>query len=370
MSDPAFLKSLLVHATPMMDTRAPVEFATGSLPSAVNLPLMSDEERAKVGTCFKYNGQDAAIRLGNKLVSGEVREHRMAEWIAFVKQHPHGYLYCARGGLRSHTVQQWLADAGYDYPLVPGGFKAIRRFLIDSLESQSKENTFVVLSGRTGTGKTRILNQLSNSLDLEGHANHRGSSFGRRVTPQPTQINFEHRITLDLLKSTFQTTVVEDESQVIGRLHLPDCFHHRLQASPIVVVEQSLEVRVENVLQDYVTELSLEYINALGPEQGFEAYQASMLAAIDRVKKRLGGLLWQDIRTQLSDALALHQRTGDIEAHRVWIARLLSHYYDRMYDYQLSLKQERVLGIAQGDSASLAEQVSVWAPPTQIDGLT
>jgi tRNA 2-selenouridine synthase len=367
VSDSDLIRQLLQNDIPLFDTRAPIEFASGAVPSAVNLPLMSDEERAKVGTCYKQQGVDAAIRLGNKLVSGSVRDRRMAEWIAFAKQHPQGYLYCARGGLRSHTVQQWLADAGYQYPLVPGGFKAIRRYLIDALEAQSRDRHFVVLSGRTGTGKTRILNQLPNSLDLEGRANHRGSSFGRHVTPQPTQITFEHAVTLDMLKNQYQQTVVEDESQVIGALHLPDCLHNKLQSSAIVVVEQSLAVRVENVLEDYVTALSAEYVADRGPEQGFADYKAAMLAAIDRVKKRLGGVLWQEIRTQLSDALNLHEKTGDIAAHRVWIAQLLSHYYDRMYDYQLSRKQDRVLGVVSGPAESLAAQVSVWAPPVPMD---
>ena len=356
-------KTLFLNNTPLMDTRAPIEFASGSFPTAVNLPLMSDEERAKVGTCYKVNGAEAATRLGHRLVSGDVRDDRMTAWTDFTRKHPQGYLYCARGGLRSHTVQAWLKETGHDFPLIPGGFKALRRFLIDALVAQTEQRQFIVLSGRTGTGKTRILHQLQSALDLEGHANHRGSSFGRHVTPQPTQIAFEHALTIDLLKNPQQQVFVEDESQVIGAVHLPDCLHHRLQQSPIVVIEQSMTKRVDNVLQDYVTELSAEYSDAMGAVAGLEHYSAAMLSAIDRVKKRLGGLLWQEIRTDLEVALALHKDRGLIESHRVWIEKLLTHYYDRMYDYQLSRKQDRVLGTVSEDTVDLAKQVSALAPP-------
>ena len=361
-SDSFDFKTVFLNDTPLLDTRAPTEFAAGSFPTATNVPLMSDEERAKVGTCYKHHGVETATRLGHKLVSGDVRDSRMAAWIDYVGKHPDGFLYCARGGLRSHTVQEWLKAAGHDYRLVPGGFKAIRRFLIDALIAETEQRDFVVLSGRTGTGKTRILHQLGSVLDLEGHANHRGSSFGRHVTPQPTQIGFEHALTIDLLKNPQRQVFVEDESQVIGAVHLPDCLHHRLQQSPIVVIEQSMTKRVDNVLQDYVIELSGEYTDAMGAMTGFDTYSAAMLSAIDRVKKRLGGLLWQEIRTDLEVALDLHKHSGVIESHRIWIEKLLTHYYDRMYDYQLSRKQDRVLGTVSEDTVDLAKHVSAFAP--------
>ena len=117
----------------MMDMRAPAEFDHGAFPSALSLPLMTDEERAQVGICYKQQGQQAAIELGHQLVAGQTREQRLAQWREFAQANPAGYLYCFRGGLRSQTVQQWLHEAGIDYPLVLGGYKAMRRFLIDEL---------------------------------------------------------------------------------------------------------------------------------------------------------------------------------------------------------------------------------------------
>lgn len=99
------LHRLFVDDVPLMDMRAPVEFAKGAFPGVVNLPLMTDDERHKVGTCFKQQGQAAAIALGHQLVNGAVKQQRLEAWAAFAKAHPDGYLYCFRGGLRSQIVK-------------------------------------------------------------------------------------------------------------------------------------------------------------------------------------------------------------------------------------------------------------------------
>src|SRR5690554_3246183 len=188
---------LFLDDVPMMDMRAPVEFARGDFPTAVSLPLMTGIERQKVGTCYKNRGQQAAIELGHQLVSGATREQRIEAWAAFAQANPDGYLYCFRGGLRSQIVQQWLkSEAGIDYPRVVGGYKAMRTFLLETAQQAVTQCDFVLVGGLTGTGKTEVIDQLNNSLDLEGHANHRGSSFGKHATEQPTQIDFENRLAI------------------------------------------------------------------------------------------------------------------------------------------------------------------------------
>ncbi|MDT9646710.1 tRNA 2-selenouridine(34) synthase MnmH, partial [Pseudomonas sp. JV245A] len=179
-------REIFLNDRPMMDTRAPIEFTKGAFPGVLNLPLMTDQERQRVGTCYKQQGQQAAIVLGHQLVSGAIKEQRIQAWADFARAHPDGLLYCFRGGLRSQIVQQWLKDeAGIAYPRVGGGYKAMRTFLLDTTEQALQQCDFVLLGGMTGTGKTQVLGQLDNALDLEGHANHRGSSFGRRATGQP-----------------------------------------------------------------------------------------------------------------------------------------------------------------------------------------
>ena len=102
--DTADYRALFLEDVPLMDTRAPVEFARGAFPTAANLPIMTGEERHQVGICYKEHGQAAAIELGHRLVSGDTRDARIAGWCDFARQHPDGYLYCFRGGLRSRTA--------------------------------------------------------------------------------------------------------------------------------------------------------------------------------------------------------------------------------------------------------------------------
>src|SRR3546814_8845970 len=121
-----------------------------------------------------------------QLVSGQVKARRVAAWAEFARAHPDGYLYCFRGGLRSQISQAWLKDeAGIEYPRVIGGYKAMRGFLLQTIEDAIAQCGFVEVGGMTGTGKTDLLRQLGNSLDLAHHAHHRGSSIGKHVTGQP-----------------------------------------------------------------------------------------------------------------------------------------------------------------------------------------
>ena len=224
------LQRLLLTDTPLIDTRAPIEFARGSLPTAVNLPLMTDSEREQVGTCYKQHGQKAAIDLGHQLVQGDVKAERIAAWADFAKTHPTGALYCFRGGLRSSIAQQWLHESGIEYPRVKGGYKSLRRWLIEYTDQTFASATLLFVGGRTGAAKTRVLNEgnagqpIPGSVDLEGLAHHRGSAFGRRTTEQPTQISFEMGLGVALLKHKQRPhpcLILEDEGRLIGRCALP-----------------------------------------------------------------------------------------------------------------------------------------------------
>lgn len=177
-ADTGDYRQLFLDNVPFLDLRSPGEFVHGAFPTAHNLPLMSDEERAAVGTCYKRQGQAAAIALGHRLVSGAERERRLTAWCDFARRHPGGYLYCWRGGLRSETVQQWLAGEGIAYPRVSGGYKALRRFLLDELQRSLERARLVLISGRTGTGKTRVVEALERAVDLERLARRYAESYG------------------------------------------------------------------------------------------------------------------------------------------------------------------------------------------------
>ncbi|MCQ4347351.1 tRNA 2-selenouridine(34) synthase MnmH [Pseudomonas stutzeri] len=342
----AHYRDIFLNDVPLMDVRAPVEYIKGAFPNTVNRPLMNDVERQKVGTCYKQHGQDAAIALGHQLVRGKLKAERIEAWAAFARANPDGYLYCFRGGLRSQITQQWLKEeAGIDYPRVIGGYKALRNFLIDTTEAAVAECDFVIVGGMTGTGKTEVLAQLDNALDLERHANHRGSSFGKHATPQPGQIDFENLLAIDLLKKRAQgmhAFVVEDESRLIGSCSLPLPLHHGMQEYPLVWLEDSLEGRIERILGDYVIDLSAEFVALHGAEQGLAAFAERLRQSLRNILKRLGGERYQRLAAIMDAALEEQLRSGKVELHRGWIEGLLVEYYDPMYAYQRESKAARI----------------------------
>lgn len=338
-------RALFLADAPMMDMRAPTEFSKGAFPSAVSLPLMTDDERARVGTCYKQQGQQAAIELGHRIVSGEVRDQRLAGWCDFARRHPDGYVYCFRGGLRSQTVQQWLRDEGIDYPLIRGGYKAMRRFLIDELERSVAGGRFVLVGGKTGTGKTRVIGDIVRSVDLEGLANHRGSTFGQLPRPQPGQIEFENQLSVALLKlldASGETIYLEDEGRLIGRLYLPEVLREKMARSPMVVLEQSLEERIDVVVEDYIIDLGARYRHCHG-EHGDELHAEKLQADLLKIRKRLGGERHQRMSDVMAAAFRRQRSSGELDGHREWISFLLEQYYDPMYEYQLQQRQGDVL---------------------------
>lgn len=321
---------------PLIDVRAPVEFADGAFPGAVNLPLMDDEERRQVGICYKQKGNAEAVKLGHELVSGEVKAARVAAWVGFLETRPNALLYCFRGGMRSQIVQQWIAEeTGKFVQRLEGGYKAFRRYLIDHLDPATLKSTPLVLGGRTGVGKTILLQRLENAVDLEAIANHRGSSFGRFTTPQPTPINFENRLAWAFIKHNaagFSHMVLEDEGRNVGDRYLPMPLVEHFQKADVVVLERSLEERVQITFEEYVVAAQADYQALYGDEEGLVQWLEQMDNNLFRIRKRLGGLRHQQIRQLLHEG-----------RHREWIEQLLRDYYDPMYDYQLEGKSSNIV---------------------------
>lgn len=344
-ADTCDYRQLFLADVPMMDVRAPVEFAKGAFPGVINRPLMDDQERQKVGTCYKQHGQQAAIELGNRLVSGALKAERIEAWVDFARNNPEGYIYCFRGGLRSLIAQQWLqSEAGITYPRVTGGYKALRNFLLDTVEKAAARPDFVLVGGMTGTGKTEVLARLEDSVDLEGLANHRGSSFGKRATPQPAQIDFENALAIRLLKmqaANVSQFVLEDEARLVGRCSIPLPLFQGMQQYPLVWLEDSLEGRVERILKDYVVDLCDEFVTDQG-DAGFSAFAERLQQSLVNISKRLGGEQYKRLALIMDQALAEQARSGAVDLHRDWIEALLTGYYDPMYVYQRESKASRI----------------------------
>lgn len=339
-------RSLFLNDIPFLDVRAAVEFTQGAFPITENIPLMNDQERTDIGIRYKNNGQDAAIKLGQELIQGQTKDDRVENWAQYIKQHPQGVLYCFRGGMRSKISQQWIYDkTGIIYPRVDGGYKAMRRFLINELEISTQSIEPIILGGRTGIGKTLVLKKLTQKIDLEGLYHHRGSVFGKHVTPQPTQINIENILSIELIKQLHKghkKLVLEDEGGNIGSRRLPECLIKKMKQSPVVLLEENIEERINITYQEYIIEALTEYRTYYGEELGFEKWTEQLHESIDKIQRRLGGVRYKELKAQLVDAIQ-QQILGNIENFKEWIKVLLVDYYDPMYDYQLSNKQERIV---------------------------
>jgi tRNA 2-selenouridine synthase len=353
---------LFLRDVPLLDVRAPVEFAQGAFPRASNLPLLDDAERHEVGLRYKQQGQPAAIELGQVLVGGAVRETRMQGWLDWCERHPEGQIYCFRGGMRSGTVQQWLAEAGRPIPRIRGGYKAMRRFLLDGIEETVAALPLLLLSGRSGTGKTRVIERFGHAVDLEALARHRGSAFGRRPGGQPTQPDFENALAIELLRlrarqasDGLRPVVVEDESRLIGHRLIPPPLYTRMKASSHVLIEEPLESRVQLTLEDYVSGPLAEYVHFHGESEALGRLGAELLASLDRIRNRLGSARHRELREVLQSALAEQARTGGIEGHRAWIRDLLAEYYDPLYDHALARHGEPGRPVFTGSRAEVTE---------------
>lgn len=336
---------LLEGQVQVIDVRAPVEFAAGSLPASVNRPILNDNERALVGTTYKIEGPERAIELGHRLVSGATKEERIQAWVQTYSQRPeHTVMTCFRGGLRSQLAQSWMRERGYALARLDGGYKKMRQFLMDELAAASFQN-ILVLTGKTGAGKTQFLRESAYpSVNLELLARHRGSAFGAYPEPQPTQINYENELALALGKTKIRLLnrplLVEDESRMIGSIVQPEAFFLRKRDSPVLVLNESLEDRIENTYQEYVVSRSSD------PELFL-----SLRASIQKIQAKLGGLRSQEILGDLGAAETHFRETGELSPSRRWIEKLLAWYYDPLYEKSFLQRRPQVL--AQGGRSEI-----------------
>ena len=351
----ADLDDALLQGRALLDVRAPCEVAKGRAPGAHAIALLEDDERARVGACYAESGNNAAVALGHRLVSGATRDTRLSAWVAWAERHENGALYCARGGQRSEIVQAWLAAEGHPRARISGGYKALRRHLSERLAQLGARAPLLVVSGRTGTGKTALLCEIERHVDLEALAQHRGSSFGGRHRGQPCLADFENKLALELLRLQHESSrpiAIEDESRNIGRIKLPAELYARLVSAPIAVVDEPMETRVTTTLRAYVLDACDEQRAALGEDAGFDAFAQRLRDALGRIQRRLGGDRHARIAAALEDALRAHRTRGDVEAHRAWIEALLTQYYDPTYDHGLEARGAQIA--FRGDARAVA----------------
>lgn len=239
----------------IVDVRSPLEFAEDHLPGAMNLPVLSNEERVEVGTLYKADPFAARI-LGARYISMNAAAHLATLEHSWDRDHQ-PLLYCWRGGLRSRSFGHIIRSVGWRARVLEGGYKAYRKFVITDLAARlaSPSPAFHVLAGFTGTGKTRLLHQLREKgaqvLDLEGIANHRGSLLGN-IGLQPSQKLFENRLHQAISSFDPQHPVyTEAESNRIGALSIPASLWKKLNTATVTELQLPLESRAQLLLDDY-----------------------------------------------------------------------------------------------------------------------
>ena len=240
----------------IIDVRSPAEFALDHIPGAVNYPVLSNDERITIGTLYKQESPFAAKKLGAALVSRNIANHlehhlleMPREWCPLI--------YCWRGGERSGAFTHILNRIGWKARQLEGGYQGFRRTVIDGLEKLAGQFSFQVICGMTGSGKTRVLQEIGDLgaqiLDLEGLAVHRGSVLGNEPNiEQPSQKGFETALwnairSLDPTKPVF----VESESKKVGGLHIPDALMEKIRNGACIELRSSTQTRVSWLIREY-----------------------------------------------------------------------------------------------------------------------
>jgi tRNA 2-selenouridine synthase len=248
----------------IIDVRSPAEFAEDRIPGAINLPVLSNEERAEVGTIYLRQSRSLARRIGAAYVARNVASH-LETALADRDAKFRPLVYCWRGGMRSNAMASILSQIGWRVGVLKGGYRTWRRAVVASLADNAAPINFVLIDGETGTAKTEILRRLSalgvETIDLEGLAAHKGSVFGAEASrAQPAQKLFESAL-FDRLRAIdpARPIAVEAESSRIGRLVLPKRIWRAMRAAPRIIIEAPVAARA-----DYLTRAYSDIIEAPG----------------------------------------------------------------------------------------------------------
>lgn len=324
--DPQLLES---HC--LIDVRTPLEYEEDHIPGAVNVPLLTNVERVEIGTLYKQTGPFEARKRALELVA-----HRFPAMVASIGETAGSrpiLVYCWRGGLRSKTMVSILDLTGYPAYQLIGGYKAYRAAVTAYFEPFIPPGPLVVIHGMTGIGKTTLLHRLGNTfsvLDLEGMASHRGSAFGSVGLRQTlSQKRFE-----SLLWHGFRTVpaqspiIIEGESRRIGKVSLPGNMYEVMQQSAKIWCEASLDTRVMRLIEEY----------------GRPEYREEMAAALLRIRKKLGGVKYEEIAGFLD--------RGEMEP---FMKALMTEYYDKVYYKVREWREDAFIDLE--DFAAAEEQI-------------
>ncbi len=291
-----------------IDVRSPREFEAGHIPGAVNIPLLENKEQETIGILYKNFGQEKAIEKGYELLDQKLESfYQLFEGLPKDKSL---VVYCARGGMRSQVITSLLNHLSYQARQLEGGYKSFRNWTLDELET-FKFKQPVVLHGKTGVGKTLVLNKLANSLDLEGIADHRGSLFGGIGKLPVTQKNFEANLLKRLQHlDNSRPIFIEGESRKVGDVSIPGNIFTQMRNAKAVLLESSMPVRVQRTIDEYI-----------GQQQ----------ESIEPIKETIR-LLVKDLGHKAVNRLIQSMDNGE---YAECFEYILTHYYDKKYSHSM-----------------------------------
>jgi tRNA 2-selenouridine synthase len=327
----------------ILDVRSPAEHEQGHIPGAISFPLFENDERARVGTCYKQEGREAAIVLGLELVGP-----KLARFVRQAKELTRDRslrVHCWRGGMRSGSMAWLLETAGFQVTLLEQGYKGFRHWVRTVL---AVPKPILTLGGMTGTGKTAVLHALAEQgeqiLDLEALANHRGSSYGALgLPPQPTVEQFENLVAVAWAELDSDRPIwIEAESRMVGTCRVPDELFQQMMTAPVLQIERSRSERIDLLLQVYG-----------------ECDRRQLIEATERLQKRLGG--------QHAHRAADLIRQDNLPA----AMEIVLDYYDKTYLYDLkrrnvTLYPVNVAGLPASAVANLLIETVKQPLPQQI----
>lgn len=302
----------------MIDVRSPSEFQDSTIPGSINIPFFDDQERAEIGTIYKQVSVQAAKDRGLEIISAKLP----AFVKTFEKIKGQKAVFCWRGGMRSHTSATVLSLMGIRTYRLTGGFRAYRKWVVETLETMDFKPRVCVISGNTGAGKTAILRKLQEEgypvLDLEAISGHRGSIFGHVGLRANNQKTFEALLVTNLLRlKDSPYFLVEGESKRIGKAVVPEFIVNKKETGTQLLIEMPLAERVRHIIEDY------------RPQEN----KAELLQAYRHIKDRIHTPIAKEIEA------ALHE---DQFEHAVRL--LLAYYYDPRYEHAMKkYEQEKVI---------------------------
>jgi tRNA 2-selenouridine synthase len=322
----------------LVDVRSPGEFAEGTIPGSVNIPLFTDEERAQIGTVYKQDSPAAARRLAMLIVSPKIPQ--LIDQMEPLLQQGELIIFCWRGGMRSYAACTFMDLLKYPVRRLKGGYRAYRQLVTETLSTYpGLPSPLIVLHGLTGVGKTRILLMLKEHgqqvLDLEEMANHRGSVFGSIGLGRPNNqktfdgLLFETLRTLDPRRPVF----MEAESRRIGHAVMPEWLERDKKQGLHVLIEAPLEVRVRRLLEDYVSHEN-------------EAVQSKLAEALYSIQKRIRREDFEGLKSLL-----------DSQQYGPFCERILDLYYDPKYLHTLKNYEGEMIRIDATDLVRAVDEL-------------